>query len=115
MITVVQDLSGMFRGGPISALVPTSQSAGNTTSENLAMTAPGSASEAVPADLVNPAPVVDAIAHEPTVLTDGHDAPAAAPFTVGDGTPWQRAADSAVVLPETSGRPRVQLGEWNQL
>ena len=44
----MQDLSGsVFPDGPVAALCPTSQHAGNRPAENIAMTAPGTASQSV--------------------------------------------------------------------
>lgn len=121
----MEDLSHLFPD-PFSALCPTSQEAGNQTSSNAnAHTAPGSP----PVDnirddekLVQVDPKIVATAYDtPVVVGEGGAKPnegngdRSDPFDVDDGAGWKRGHDVATPLPETFGRPKLRLGQWNEI
>lgn len=91
----MEDLSGLLPGDPVSALVPTSQHAGNQVwSQEHAMTAPGGASGDLGNDL-NQAVVV----HPPGVQTQQPTQPGE------DGKPQARA---------TAGDPGLSPPSWKK-
>ena len=99
----MQDLSRDLLPDPISAMVPTSQSAGNRAFLNDAMTAPGGTpAGGLPGEEhVESVPVVDDIVYDPKgkvhVVNDqgGHQIPdsntdRSTLFTQDDGSGWRR-------------------------
>jgi hypothetical protein len=112
----VQNLSNLLPGDgdPISALVPTSQRAGETSDNSHARTAPGGDS-GVPQQ---PAPAVSDTPHTRVTVTDGTEPPPATPYNRADGTPWAETDPSDDVIQGGSmPRPRgiLRMGEWNQV
>lgn len=107
----MEDLSHLFAGGPISALTPTAQSAGNMTSSNAAAhTAPGSP----PVDPMPPAekqadPAITAEAHVSPVLLDQGGA-AVNPDNADRSAPF--AGDSSGGW---ASKPILQRGGWNDM
>lgn len=128
--TTMQDLSSLLPGDPVSALAPTSQAAGNQRHDNSqAMTAPGTVPASpltgMPGEVtVHEAPVIGATAYDTPVLIGPGGAKVTAdnadrtnPFTEPDGAGWRSGRDTSApdVLPETRGKPRISLGQWNEV
>lgn len=118
----MEDYSGLLDPDPISALTPTSQAAGNSTSSNrFARTGPGS----VPVDPMPPSrqqadPAIDATAYDTPVrigaggakVTQDGNTARPTPYTEDDGSGRWRTAQRSLGLPD---RPRVALGQRNEL
>lgn len=127
----VEDLSSIFArngGDPITAIAPTSQSAvGQSSSNELARTAPGSepstdlrtTNNEIP---VHDAPQIHAEAYNGPVLLDPSGADVSPdnadrgnPFSRPDGAGWRSGADTATPLPGLTRRTMVRRGEWNEI
>ena len=128
----MEDLTHIFRdmgSDPITALAPTSQSAGNQRHDNsLAQTAPGT----VPASPVNGTageitdhepPEIHAEAYDTPVLRDpdgSHVNPDAnadrgTSYTRADGSGWNSSTASASPVPAMGRRSMLRRGEWNNI
>lgn len=111
----MQDLSNLFVDGPVAALCPTNQHAGNRPSnQGAAQTAPGSESPSVDVGEIAQAPYAQALDHARTTVTDGNEPPNPTRFTGDSGGGWSET-DATDVLPENQGRPRITPGRWNSI
>lgn len=108
----MEDLSGQLPGGPVNALVPTSQSDGGEPHDNShAMTAPGMAPPLevvrIPGETdTHPAPDVSAIGHDRTTVQP-EGTRDVSPWRGADGGPWVDAS------PDISGG-NARPGPWGQ-
>ena len=86
----MQDLtSQVYPDGPIAALVPSSQHAGNRpTDQRAARSAPGTPSPAVDVGDITQPPFASAIDHQRTTVTNGQEPPPASRFTGPDSSGW---------------------------
>jgi hypothetical protein len=91
----------------------TSQAGGNQTSSNqLAMTAPGTQPVDHLADRVTQAdPTVTPIGKPRSVIVDGNASPSPAPWTSADGSPWKSSSDDEYLPP----RMMPARGQWNEV
>jgi hypothetical protein len=123
----VEDLTHLLPGGPLTALTPTSQAAGNQRHDNsLGMTAPGS----VPASPTNGVPGAVDVHGPPEISADAYERPVligpdgasvsadrADRDNPNDDAPvsgW-RDSDSHSLMPQTRARPGIRMGQWNNI
>ena len=119
----MENLSHLFRDGPVAALTGgVSEAATNTISQPPPFAAPGTPSESTryetPGD-----PSPSATAYDTPVLLDAagtkitpDNADRSNPFTEPDGSGrWRSGRDSAEPLGGTVPRPVLRMGQWNEL
>lgn len=123
----MEDLSSIFErmgSDRITALAPTSQSAGNAIHSNaLGLSAPGtepaSDTNSMPGEVTeHPPPELTAESRESPVLIDaagtkvhGDSADRSSSYTVDDGAGWMASSASASPV----SRMMVRRGQWNNI